>query len=253
MERLWKTQARWSFMVTARFALLLLLMHLSAISFGQKRGLMTVVFDVTATPDSTMSSLGIQIATDNPRENKIRGKREAHSSSGPKDWRSVKMKLARSDFEGRTVTIKAYTDPALCMSSYRDSGVVLVDGQHYAIDLVRNEAKWQARKTRASMMFAFPRQTASIDTALARMLLRRVDFEVFETDAETVLIDSALVAFDISADCTVQSRKVSVPFTQLQSSLTDQYFEKLQDDLTRWNTGCIPTKDVRVWIKWRTE
>jgi hypothetical protein len=242
---------RWSFMLSTRVGLVVLLLQVHVLSFGQKKGDMTVVFDVTATPDSTMSSLGIQIVTDDERENKIRGKREASSSAGPSEWRSVKMKLAKSAFEGRTVTIRAYTDPMECMALYRDTSVVLEDGQHYAIDLVRDEDRWQARKTRASMMFAFPRQAEGIDTTLSRMMVRSVEVEVFETDVETVLADSALISFDISADCGIEARKVLVPFAQLRSALTDQCFDKLQDSLRRWNTGCAPTKDVQQWIYWR--
>ena len=246
-----KAQVRWSFMSTARFGLIMLFLQLHVLSFGQKKGDMTVVFDVTATPDSTMSSLGIQIVTDNERENKIRGKREASSSAGLSEWRSVKMRLAKSAFEGRTVTIRAYTDPMECMALYRDLSVLLEDGQHYAIALVRDEDRWQARKTRASMMFTFPRQAQSIDTTLSRTMVRSVEVEVFKTDVETVFADSALIAYEISADCTVGAREVLVPFTQLRSALTDQCFEKLQHSLRQWNTGCTPAKDVQQWIYWK--
>jgi len=138
-----------------------------------------------------------------------------------------------------------------CMALYSDTSVVLEDGQHYAIDLVRDEDRWQARKTRASMMFAFPRQAERIDTTLSRMMVRCVEVEVFKTDVETVMADSALIAFDISADCEVEARKVLVPFVQLRSALTDQCLDKLQESLERWNTACTPAKDVQQWVYWR--
>jgi hypothetical protein len=238
-------------MSTVRLGLIVLLSQLPMLSFGQPKGDMTIVFDVTATPDSTMSLLGIQITTDDPRENKIRGQREARGSAGPSDWRSVKMRLPRSSFEGRTVTIEAYANHPECMIPIRDTGVVLVDGQHYPIDFVRDEAKWQARKTRASVSFSFPRQAAYNDTTLSRSMMRSVEVEVFETDVETVMADSALIAFDIGADCEVKARRVLVPFVQLRSELAEQCFEMLQGSMKQWNTGCTPTQDVQQWIYWK--
>ena len=239
------------FMATLRFALTVLLMQLSVHSFGQKRDEMTVVFDVTASPDSTMSHLGIEIITDNARENKIRGERKAQTSTGTGEWHSVKMKLSRSAFEGRSVTIDAFTDPLECMALYRDTGVVLNDGQHYAIAMVRDEARWQARKTRASVMFAFPRQVGIVDTSLSKAMIRTAEVEVFETDVENVRADSALVVFDISSDCAVESRKVSVPFAQLRSPLAEQCFELFQESIRKWNTRCAPVKDVQQWVLWK--
>jgi hypothetical protein len=242
---------RSSFMMTLRFVLFALLAQLSFSSFCQKKGDMTIVFEVMAEPDSTMDHLQIEIVTDNVRENKMRGERKAQTSTGVGDWRSVKMDLSRSAFEGRSVTIHAYTDPSKCMSQYRDSGVVLNDGQHYAIALFRDEARWKARKTRASVMFAFPRQMGSVDTSFSKMMLRTSEVEVFETDVETVRSDSALVIFDINADCVVESRRVSLPFAQLRSPLAEQSFELLQDNIRRWNTRCAPIKDVQQWIYWK--
>ncbi|MCB9183236.1 MAG: hypothetical protein H6591_04905 [Flavobacteriales bacterium] len=248
MTHLRRGLCRSPFMTTLRFALTALLMQLSVHSFGQKKDEMTVVFDVTASPDSTMSHLGIEINTDNARENKIRGERKAQTSTGIGEWRSVKMKLSRSAFEGRSVTISAFTDPLECMALYLDTGVVLNDGQHYSIRLVRDEAQWQARKTRASIVLAFPREIGGIDTSLSKMMLRTAEVEVFSTDVETVRADSALVTFDISEDCAVESRRVSVPFAQLRSPLAEQSFELLQDNIRRWNTRCAPMKDVQQWI-----
>ncbi|HMQ76763.1 MAG TPA: hypothetical protein PKE21_06695 [Flavobacteriales bacterium] len=234
-----------------RFVLFALLAHLSFSSFCQKKGDMTIVFEVTAEPDSTMDYLQIEIVTDNARENKIRGERKAQTSTGLGDWRTVKMKLSRSAFEGRSVSIRAYTDHTECMALYLDTGVVLNDGEHYAIDLVRDPARWQARKTRASVMFSFPREVGSVDTSLSRMMVRTAEVEVFETDVENVLADSALVVFDISADCAVESRRVSVPFAQLRSPLPDQSFELFQESIRKWNTRCAPVKDVQQWIFWK--
>jgi hypothetical protein len=245
------SSCRSTYMTALRFALTLLLVQLSIHSFSQKKDEMTVVFDVTAEPDSTFSEVTIEIITDNKRENKIRGERKAQTSTEIGDWRSVKMELSRSAFEGRSVTIRAFTDPSEGMALYRDSGVVLNDGQHYAIALVRDEARWQARKTRASVRFAFPRQVESPDTSLSQMMLRASEVEVFETDVETVLADSALVIFDISADCAVESWRVSVPFSQLRSPLTEQCFGLIQANIRRWNTSCAPFKDVQQWIFWK--
>ena len=239
------------FMTTLRFALTVLLMQLSVHSFGQKKDDMTIVFDVTAEPDSTFSEIGIEIITDNARENKMRGERKAQSSAGIGQWRSVKMDLSRSAFEGRSVTIRAYTDPSECMALYRDTGVVLNHGDHYSIRLVRDEAQWQARKTRASIVLAFPLELGSIDTSLSKMMLRSAEVEVLRTDVETVRADSALVTFDISADCAVESRRVSVPFAQLRSPLAEQSFELFQSNIRRWNTRCAPMKDVQQWIYWK--
>ena len=242
---------RSSFMTTLRFALTVLLMQLSVHSFGQKKDEMTIVFDVTAEPDSTFSEIGIEIITDNARENKMRGERKAQTSAGIGQWRSVKMDLSRSAFEGRSVTIRAYADPSECMALYRDTGVVLNHGEHYSIRLVRDKAQWQARKTRASIVLAFPREIGSVDTSLSKMMLRTAEVEVFSTDVETVRADSALVTFDISEDCAVESRRVSVPFAQLRSPLAEQSFELLQDNIRRWNTRCAPMKDVQQWIYWK--
>ncbi|MGV9012648.1 MAG: hypothetical protein ACOH13_08655 [Flavobacteriales bacterium] len=242
---------RLRFMVSPRFALVVLLTHLSLLSFCQKKDEMTIVFDVTAEPDSTLSEIGIEIVTDSARENKIRGERKAQTSTGIGEWHSVKMKLSRSAFEGRSVTIRAFTDPLECMALYRDTGVVLNDGKHYAINMVRDEAKWQARKTRASLTIAFPRQVGSVDSSLSRMMLRRTQVDVFETDVETVQSDSALVTFDISPDCVIEARRLTVPFSQLRTTLIDQYFDQLQENLARWNTGCVPMKNVQQWIFWK--
>ena len=252
MTHLRHGSGRSPFMVTLRFALTVMLVQLSVHSFGQKKDEMTVVFDVTASPDSTFSEIGIEIITDNARENKIRGERKAQTSTGVGDWRSVKMDLSRSAFEGRSVTIRVFTDPMEYMALYRDTGVVMNDGEHYAIALVRDEVRWQARKTRASVVFAFPQQAGSADTSLSRMI-RTAEVEVFETDVETVRADSALVVFDISADCAVESRRVSVPFAELRSPLAEQCFELFQESIRKWNTRCAPIKDVQQWVLWKQD
>lgn len=250
MTHLSHGMVRFLFMTTLRFVLTALLMLLSIHSFGQKKDKMTVVFDVTAEPDSTFTHVQIEVVTDNARENKIRGERKAQTSTDFGDWRSVKMDLSRSAFEGRSVTIRAYTSPWECMALYRDTGVVLNNGQHYAIDLVRDEARWQARMTRASVVFAFPRRNGSVDSSLSKMMLRTYEFEVLRVDVETVRADSALVTFDISADCAVESRRVSVPFAQLRSPVVEQCFGLIQDNLRKWNMRCAPVKDVQQWIYW---